>query len=445
MRLFPFSFHKQFVKPLLPGIVLTASCLFSSLCSASLEELSEFIDAGQYGKAYELANTMLAEHEGDPVFDVQYAVAAIETFNLEEGVFALERVLLVEPDNQLAKLELARGYYQQRKFDQAAAMFNAVKANQPPPRVATRIDRYLALIEAKRVNRFTRVQGFIELYAGYDSNINAAPGSQLTRVVLSNDALGRDDSFAALKAGLDVEHRYAEDKSLILETRFDVRSYNTEDQQDNSNLTLKAGHRWYQDNNQYQINLVRQDYRLDQKSYRNLLGVGFDWNHQLSNRSLLRSYFAVNDLDYDTTSWRDSRQYSLGTNYLYAGDGELKPVYVLGGFIGNEKPDNPGVLANADVDRDFYGVSLGVQLTPMQDLTLMPSLVYQVSEYAGAHWIYGVKRKDKYAALNLSMNWRFKPDWSLLATYSYADADSNIELNDYRREQINLGLRRDFK
>ncbi|WP_271274287.1 porin family protein [Aliamphritea hakodatensis] len=392
-----------------------------------------------------MANTMLPEYEGDPAFDIQYAVAAIETFHLEEGVFALERVLLVEPDNQLARLELARGYYQQRKFDQAAAMFNAVKTKNPPPRVLTRIDRYLALIEKRRVNRFTRVQGFIELYAGYDSNVNSAPGSQLTRVVLSDDALGRGDSFMALKAGVDVEHRYAEDRSLIFESRLDIRYYDTEEAQDNSNLTLKVGHRWYEGKNQYQLNAVRQDYRLDEDGYRDLMGLSVDWNRQLSNRSLLRSYLAVNDLEYASSEWRDSRQYSLGSNYLYAGEGNWKPVYVLGGFIGNEKPDEPGTLADGDVDRNFYGVSLGVQLTPLQDLTLMPSLVYQVSEYAGDHWIYNVKRKDKYAALNLNMNWRFKPDWSLLANYSYADSDSNIELNDFRREQINFGLRRDFK
>lgn len=445
MRLQYFSSHKGSLKSLLAGSLLTAASLFSSVCFASLEELSQFVDAGQFGKAYQLANTMLPEHEGDPAFDIQYAVAAIETFHLEEGVFALERVLLVEPDNQLARLELARAYYQQRKFDQAAAMFNGVRANNPPPRVLARIDRYLALIEQRRVNRFTRVQGFVELYAGYDSNVNSAPGSQLTRVVLSDDALGRGDSYMALKAGADIEHRYAEDRALIFESRLDIRYYDTEEEQDNSNLTLKVGHRWYEGKNQYQLNVVRQDYRLDEDGYRDLTGISVDWNRQLSNRSLLRSYLAVNDLEYTSSDWRDSRQYSLGSNYLYAGEGNWKPVYVLGGFIGSEKPDEPGNLADGDVERNFYGVSLGVQLTPFQDLTFMPSLVYQVSEYAGDHWIYNLKRKDKYAALNLNMNWRFKPDWSLLANYSYADADSNIELNDYRREQINVGLRRDFK
>ncbi len=445
MRLLFFSNHKRFLKPLLSGSVLAAASLLSSVCFASLEELSEFVDAGQFGKAYQLANSMLSEHEGDPTFDIQYAVSAIETLHLEEGVFALERVLLIEPDNQLAKLELARAYYQLRKFDQAVALFSAVKANQPPPRVVTRIDRYLALIEKRRVNRFTRVQGFVELYAGYDSNVNAAPASQLTRVVLSDDALGRGDSYIALKGGLDVEHRYAEDRSLIFESRLDIRRYDTEEEQDNSNLTLKVGHRWYEGKNQYQLNVVRQDYRLDDEGYRDLMGISADWNRQLTNRSMLRSYLAVNDLKYDASSWRDSRQYNIGSNFLYAGDGAWKPVYVLGGFIGNETPDTPGTLADGDVDRDFYGISAAVQLIPLKNLTLMPSVVHQVSEYAGEHWIYGLKRKDKYTAFNLTANWRFKDNWSLLTNYSYAEADSNIELNDYRREQINLGLRREFK
>lgn len=411
---------------------------------ADVSQIQGLLDAGKSEQAYELANQMLAESEGEPAFDLAYGAAAIDSGRISEGVFALERVLLIEPENHLAKLELARGYFFLKQYELAETLFAEVQTQNPPPLVQARINTYLDRIKQSQMAAATRINSFIELWAGYDSNINSGPDAQTNVVTLTSDALGRGDQYNQVRAGITVDHDYSSSGSLFFSGSTDMRFYHTEDEQDYKSFNFSGGHRWNLDKQQYQLGATIQKYDLGYEDYRTLLGLNLGWNKQLSERSVLRTSLNLNDLTYDQTSYKDASQWTLSANYLYAGQSDWNPIWFAGLFIGDEDPDTAGVLANAEVDRKFYGGSLGVQLSPNSTLLLTPSLVYQASDYRGEDWIYNVKRKDDYTSFNLSAEWRVQKNWSVLMNYNYALAESNIELFEYDRQQVMLGLRYNF-
>lgn len=418
--------------------------LLSGYSHADLKQIQAYIDQGDSQQAYRLAAQLLDENEGDPAFDFLYGVAAVDSGRVSEGVFALERVLLLQPGHNLARLELARAYYYLGHHAKARELFVQVLSVNPPALVKTRIQGFLDLISQKTVVEKTRFKSFVELWGGYDSNINSGPDSEPTVVILTNEALGRSDVFSQVKLGAVLEHDYSTRATLLLNADADLRFYDTEVEQDYRNLSLSAAHRWNYERDQIQVGLTGQKYYLDDDEYRDLYGINVGWSHQLSKRSVLRTSLSINELTYDQSDYRDSTQSTLGANLLYAGQGWGTPIWFAGVFVGDETPDEDGLLANAEADRSFYGASLGVQLSPQANLTLTPSIIYQSSDYRGEDWIYSVKREEDYSAFNLAVEWGLNKEWTLLANYNYAEAESNIELYEYERQQVMLGIRYNF-
>lgn len=425
-------------------LIVSLFCLPLAVSASVINELTVLIEQGKSNQAYQLSLEHIDEFEGDPAFDLQYGVAAIDSGKVSEGIFALERVHLLEPKNYLASLELARGYFLIKQYARATVLFNQVSSISPPSNVQTRIDRYLALIKDKTTIPPTKFTSFVELWAGHDSNINSGPSSQTDVVILSDNALGRSDPYFNMRAGSSIKHAYSPDNSLLFDASIDSRIYDTEHEQDFGTVNLSAGHLWRVDGAQYQIKFNLQKYHLDNHNYRDLLGTTGVWTKQLSRTSIVKVFGGLNSLAYDGQSWRDSTQVNLGANYLRAGEGRWKPLYFMGAFVGDEDPEVSGIISDSQVDRLFFGGNVGVQLSPVKDINVTPVLTYQVSKYKGEDWIYNIKRKDRFAMFNINMEWVVDPNWTLLANYSYTDVGSNIELYKYDRQQTMLGIRYNF-
>lgn len=428
------------------SIGLLTGLFFSAWVSAGItESIKSLNDQGKFAEAYKLAQNQLDSFEGDPKFDLQYGVAAIDSGHISEGIFALERVVFLEPNNALAKLELARAYFLLKQFDKSRTLFNQVKAANPPPVVMARINQFLEQITNKTTIPPTKFSGFAELWAGYDDNINSGPGGQTQVVTLSDSALGRGDQFNQIRLNGSVEHAYSPQESLLFSANADFRYYHTEPEQNYKSFTVNGSHLWKRDSEQYQLGFTTQNYQIDRENYRTLIGMNGVWSKQLTPNSVLKSFAGVNSLNYASLTWKDATQINLGTNYLYAGSGKWQPLYFVGGFLGDESPKVDGVLAAGQVDRLFFGANAGVQLTPYQDVTFTPSVTYQGSRFEGNDWIYNIKRKDDFYMLNLNLEWVMHPSWSLLANYSFTDVNSNIEIYEYDRQQIMFGLRYNFQ
>ena len=127
------------------ALVLAISLSAAAALAASPEELRTLIDAGKPEEAYRLGRAT-PERLGDPAFDFSYGIAAVNSGHAAEGVLALERVLLRFPDNDAARVELARGYFILGEDARAREEFEAALARKPAPALALVIEEYLRYI-----------------------------------------------------------------------------------------------------------------------------------------------------------------------------------------------------------------------------------------------------------------------------------------------------------
>ena len=103
-----------------------------AVAAAPSDDLKLLLDQGKAQEAYELGKRIVRQ-AGDMSFDRYFGVAAIDTGNVSEGVRLLEEYLKAKPDDLVARLELARGYFLLNDNARARTEFEAVKNLVPSP------------------------------------------------------------------------------------------------------------------------------------------------------------------------------------------------------------------------------------------------------------------------------------------------------------------------
>ncbi|WLD57105.1 FecR domain-containing protein [Salinispirillum sp. LH 10-3-1] len=135
-----------------------------------MARLRALVQQQQWAQARTLSSRMLAQYEGEPDFDFLYGLAALGTNNLDDAVFAFQRVIAVQRTNDRARLELGRTYFAQQRWAESRQQFERVRANNPPTNVRANVDRYLEEIDRREREALVSWKGTVSLTALYDSN-----------------------------------------------------------------------------------------------------------------------------------------------------------------------------------------------------------------------------------------------------------------------------------
>src|SRR5688572_10832219 len=80
------------------GIAMMATAQGTAAQSAGAGEIDRLLRLGRHREAYELALRRAAKEAGNPDFDFAFARAAIAEKQFDQAIFALERVVMSEPD-----------------------------------------------------------------------------------------------------------------------------------------------------------------------------------------------------------------------------------------------------------------------------------------------------------------------------------------------------------
>lgn len=188
-----------------------------------IEQAREQLKNKQAAAAYSLLAPHADERAGDPEFDYLLGIAALDAGEPGEAVFALERVLAADPDNALARAEIARAYYALSEFETARQEFeNVQNAGEVPAAARETLDRYLSLIERAQIGP-SRVSVFLSVAFGYDSNVNSGTDeSQVAIPILGNlpfqlvdGALDQEDGFVTVAGGVNASHPLTKEWALV--------------------------------------------------------------------------------------------------------------------------------------------------------------------------------------------------------------------------------------
>ena len=427
-------------------VLFFAAFWTSALADALTDRAKALLAQKQHRQAYDLLLPQEATRAGDPEFDYLLGIAAIDSGEPERGVFALERVLAVQPNNHVARAEIARAYLALGEKDSARREFETVKAQQIPPEVKQSIDQYLSAIAASEVTQLT---GFLEIGFGHDSNVNSATGGNQIAVpslggivaTLDPSSTRNADTFTQVSGALNLTHKIARDWALVGSLGGNVKMNTHEDQFDTFTIDATVGARWSSGRNAVTVGGQFQDFELDYARYRETKGVVGQWQYSFDERTQFTLYGQAADLHYPTQDVRDATRMVMGAAFGRVFAGEYTPVLFVSAYAGEEKVHADDVPWLGD---KLAGVRAGGQLRIGTGWTAFGNLAYERREYGGIDPLFLVERQDNQVDFTFGLSYLLRPNTTLIAQYAYTDVDSNIQINAFTRNVATVSLRFNF-
>jgi tetratricopeptide (TPR) repeat protein len=398
----------------------------------------------------EQAYGVLAPHEpslaGDPGFDYLLGIAAMDSGRLTNAVFALERVLAVQPDNVLARAEIARVYLMLGELQTSKREFETVQAKPDvPPEARQAIERYLTAF------RVTPEEGadfkaFVAVTVGYDSNVNAASDISGVAIpaaggaIFQIDPLGIEasDIFTTIAAGGSVSMPLSDSLRLNAGVNAYSRLLNTEKNFETASVNGYAGLDWTRRQTIYTLAAQGEHFQVDDSSYRNAYGGLLQVRHIINAVSQVTGYGQFARLDYSHQPIRDANRYTVGAAYSQILAGSYTPSFLIGGFGGTENPDDSSVEF---LGYNFGGLRTGGQIRPRPNVLLFTYLNWERRSYEGQEPLFATQRRDTHLGIRFGSEWTFYPQWTLTPAVDFIRNDSNIPIHDFNRWIASLMLR----
>ena len=428
---------------------LTCSAMSATLAfAAPADDLRALLEKGQGAAAYALGKQH-AEQLGNPEFDFHFGVAAIDAGHAGEGVLALERYVISFPDNDLARLELARGYYVLGEFVRAREEFQAVSAKRPSANVQATVDRYLDAIRAQESRYQTSSSLYLEAGIGLDSNVNGGVGSSninlpvFGAVTLNQVGVKTGDSFAQFAAGGQISKPVAPGVQVFGGLSFDGKYHRSsfDTQFDQQTFAANVGVSVIRERDLYRLSYAHSTLEVDNKRFRSTNGANAEWHRQLDELQSMSLFGQYAHLDYPGQAVREADFYGLGLGYRKSFIGMMQPVLQLTGSYGRERND----AQRPDLSRDLFGGRVAVSLTPAARWGFNVGLNYTESRFDQQDPLFGVGRKDRYLSADATLSYQWNRNWSVRGEYLHSDNRSSVALYKFDRDLVAVKIRYDFK
>ncbi len=433
--------------------IITCALTFSiSLAYAEgnfINEIKKLYNTAQTNEAYELAEKHLLEAEGDPTFDYIYGLAAIDSGHISQGLFALERILMLHPNDQRVRLELARGYFLLEQYDRARREFTKVLNSDPPAEVKVNISQFMDAIRLGEAGYKTTTGMYMELGIGYDTNVSSAPSSASYTdgfgIGTLNDAsLSMDDSYFSFATGASINHPLEPGVSLFGDVKISQRSHEDISEFDIGIFDIQSGLLFSGEQGRFKIGMEWQNYEVGHDRYREMLAINGELSWQPDTQTQLTGFLQLADMKFLTEEYRNSWQQLGGAGFQHIFAGALQPVLIASLYGGAERAKDDLAFAKSKINRNIYGFSIGSQLTINPKLSLDFTVQLQKSRYQEDNQFFLIKRKDEYRNYSLGMTYRPDRRWAVHSNLDYTKSSSNIEIYRYDRTQIGMSVRYEY-
>jgi tetratricopeptide (TPR) repeat protein len=433
------------------GVVVAAALAFYS-ASVFADELTdkakELLASGKGAEAYQLLEPVESARAGDVDYDFVLGLAAVAAGQNTRAVFALERVLAIDPNHVRARAEIARAYLALGETKTAAQEFETVKRQGAPADVSMTIDRYIA--EARRIEDLnaTSLTGYVEATVGYDTNVNYGPSKSSmvipgiagqNLVSLGSDTTSNDDMFGSVGGGFNLRTPIGNGYMLLAglsgSTRgnFAKQEYDTQSGDANIGVTRTA------DNDVYTLMAQSGMVYVDKGRYRNHTGITGQWQRNLDARNQIGMFLQYTDLQYATQEARDANRWVAGTSYAHLYRDGL--MAFASAYYAGERPR----AAGSDwLGFDALGVRVGARMNYDAQTVIFGGATWEHRDYKNQDVLFQKERRDNQYGVLFGTTRYFTKEWSVTPQVSLTLNDSNTKLNEYHREQFSVTVRRDF-
>ncbi len=445
------SKQAQHWKPI--SMALAASAALCSLpawavVDAPVREAMAAINAKQAQKAFDALSPLEATRAGDPDFDAALGIAANETGQFARAIFALERVLAVQPGNARARAELARAMFAVGDTANARKLLQETKAEGVPEGVSRTIDDFLQAIDKVDEAGRSVVKLHIDAGIGYDSNVNSGPSQSSFAVPALGGAVvtllpsgqKTDAAYWQLGAGISGRANLAPRWSFIGSANASVRKHGNSASAFNvDQLDASGGVTYREERHEFSgvVNLGQTS--IGGSTLRKIAGLTGEWTYRPDGTRQWGTYLQIANLDYPSQPLRNALRTVLGTSYAkQLGSGM---IYYAGGYIGREKVDSPLVPY---LGHKLVGLRTGLQMPINAQWSLFSSASVESRRYGGPEPLFFITRHDTQLDLSVGAAWRATDNWRITPQLNFNRSNSNIIVNDSSKTSVSVTARREF-
>jgi hypothetical protein len=431
-------------------------CMAAPVAANYIDEMQTAYMSGDSESVYAMAQQHIFEGEGDPRFDLYYGLAAIDSGSTSEGVFALERVLTLQPDNHQARLGLVRGYSDLGQNGRSRKELDTLLAGNPPEQIRQQAEQYQQRVGESSASGRAWGGFYAEYGIGHDDNINSGASDRRVFVpligvttTLRDEAVERDGGYQNAAVGVYGVAPLNSSFSLFGSLDAYRRDNMGSSRHDILETSFEGGVAFTSGVNEFRLAALWQDYQLGHDPYRKMVGGRVEWRRSLADGARVTLFVERDRLDYDSDARAlDSRLTIGGVGWLQPLSSDGRSIFFATLYGGNEKeredPPASPLFGQSVPDRDLYGLKLGTELAASSDCSVDVTLQAIQSDYNEQDPMFLRKREDDYYSLAVGANWYFHPQWSLRGEVSYADNDSNIDIYSYDRTAVGVTLRFDY-
>jgi hypothetical protein len=393
--------------------------------------------------------------------DFDAAMEAVEQSRLRTARQRLTSLLAANPSLSRARLELARVYYLSR--DYAAARTEAQRVlDDPntPPTVRATVLAFLAQIDADEKRYAARHQWSPSFYGGlmYDSNVNIGLAQDIIEIgglpfQVTPDSRETSDGAAVINAG--IAHTFNPNRgfewgeqtgSFVWQSEANAyyRAYFEESDFNLGVLTLRTGPAWIVPGRWRAYVGLQADQIFLDNDYLALFGslnpgiawqVGDNWEVGLDGIITERSYHDSAD------SGREGRYESV--NLTVGRYFRQRRLLVQAGTAYSD--------FNADDDVYSYSgpeVFIGFNSEVWTNGAIFARVGYRWYDFEDIEPGFTTARNDEELRTTIGLQHDYREGWldkwSLIASWTYTDNQSDVVIYEYDRNQASLGLSRRF-
>jgi len=435
--------------------ILTLSLVLLMMASSSafaqdetLTKAMALIKARDYKAAYVLLEPLEEERSGNVDYDYLLGVAAVESGNVTRGVFALERVLAIDPSNNNARTEIAKAHFKLGEVESSKTEFKNLLSQNPPKEATDAINRYMNAID-KSLGLTTTFGAYLDFGLGHDTNVNSATSTSAVAVPVFGGAIfalnpqsrERANNFTSLAGGVSfrqpINNEVAVFSALNLSNRFNV----TQTTFDTTYLDFNGGLSYKKFTDTFSAAIQASTFEVDGGRFRNTYGATGQWQRDLDDHNQVSLFGQYARISYAGNSFRDADRYIAGGGWAHVFEGDKSPVLFLSGYGGQENARNTGAdfLSNAIV-----GVRAGGQLSLNTKWVAYAASSYEHRDYDDTDPIFLRSRLDKQYDFSVGLRYLPGYNWIIRPQISYLRNDSNVVINDYDRAVVSVNFRHDF-
>ncbi len=440
--------------PWLPAVLLMialagASPAINAQSAPEVERAHRLLREGKAEAAWRLLAPLEKRHAGQPEFDLALAMAATDSGRPNLATFALERLIVMQPGNGTARLELARAYYALRDYERAQRELQFVLQSDPPPAVRALVAQYRErMADLPAAAGPEGWSGYAEAGIGRDGNatVATAQGSIFvpglgTEVLLDRGFVRDSDSFGSLGVGLQYARALDGGLTALAGADLYARWHADLDIVDAQTVDLQVALRQRMDaRDSVQYTLRHHHFELDHDGYRRMHSASAEWTRLYGERARVGLSAQAHRIRYPQESFPASSSdlVALGATGAYVLDATTRTLAFGGLFAGIDN----AVAGRADGDRRILGASAGVQRRLAPGLEGLASASVLQSDYRQRNVDFGVTRGDTQLEAALALSWQLAEGWYLRPQLTRTRNRSNIVLNDFGRTEASLTLRR---